>query len=553
PEAPVFYPTEEEFSDPLEYIAQIRHLAEPYGLCRIVPPKFWDPPFALDLQSFSFPTKLQAIHQLQERSAALNPDTFRFEFDRFLESQGRVLESWPQFCGEELDLCKAYNCVKRYGGYEKVMEQRKWGEVLRMVKPDVSPASFSTAAPANLCHLYEKHLLEYERHRAEGLAKQPPQAVPEASGNVGTGDAVDVKIGRKRSLAEDEVSASVEPPKRTKSEDEASMQQRLGDQSCEQCRSRAHEQLMLNCDLCDRAWHMYCLSPPLSEMPSGRWYCLDCVSSEQETFGFSQGNRHTLDSFRRMCDRFKKKWFGGRPVTYSDVEEQFWEIVERSTGPVEVLYGSDLDTSVYGSGFPRPNDAVPKWAKQDSWEAHANSPWNLNNFPKLNGSMLRLVNENIPGVIVPWLYVGMLFSSFCWHYEDHCFYSVNYLHWGEPKCWYSVPGSAYDAFEEVMRSTFPDLFHAQPDLLFQLVTMLNPAVLRDKGVPVCTTLQEPGNFVITFPRSYHGGFNHGFNCAEAVNFAPLDWIPFGRFSIERYRFFHKAAVLSHEELLCVVA
>lgn len=45
----------------------------------------------------------------------------------------------------------------------------------------------------------------------------------------------------------------------------------------------------------------------------------------------------------------------------------------------------------------------------------------------------------------------------------------------------------------------------------------------------------------------------GFNCAEAVNFAPADWLPMGGFAVERYRFYHKAAVLSHDELLCVVA
>jgi histone demethylase JARID1 len=129
-----------------------------------------------------------------------------------------------------------------------------------------------------------------------------------------------------------------------------------------------------------------------------------------------------------MAERFKRKWFGSRPAELGDVEKELWHIVEKATVPVEVLYGSDIDTRVYGSGFPRLSDAVRTGCDPDEWAAYTKNPWNLNNFPKLRGSMLRMVQDNIPGVIVPWLYVGMLFSSFCWHYEDHCFYSVNYLH-----------------------------------------------------------------------------------------------------------------------------
>jgi hypothetical protein len=41
-------------------------------------------------------------------------------------------------------------------------------------------------------------------------------------------------------------------------------------------------------------------------------------------------------------------------------------------------------------------------------------------------------------------------------------------------------------------------------------------------------VQHQREFVITFPRSYHAGYNLGYNCAESVNFALDCWIPFGR-------------------------
>ncbi|KAL8200906.1 hypothetical protein R6Q57_012245 [Mikania cordata] len=537
PPAPVYYPSEDEFKDPLAYIYKIRPEAEQYGICKIIPPQNWKPPFALDLNTFTFPTKTQAIHQLQARPSACNSKTFELEYNRFLEEHcgKKAVKKRVVFEGKELDLCKLFNGVKRYGGYDNVVKEKKWGEVFRFVR---SGGKISECSKYVLSQLYYDHLYDYESYYNKLYKVKEETCKRELQAE---------KTTVQQSCKKIRINEAGEKVKLHKVDVQESF-----DQICEQCRSGLHAEVMLLCDRCNKGWHIYCLSPPLKRVPPGNWYCSECFNSEKDSFGFVPGKQLSLEAFRRVADRAKKKWFGSTSASRAQLEKKFWEIVEGSVGEVEVIYGSDLDTSVCGSGFPRVNDQKPIAIDVNKWDEYCSSPWNLNNLPKLQGSMLRAVHHNIAGVMVPWLYIGMLFSSFCWHFEDHCFYSMNYHHWGEPKCWYSVPGSEASAFEKVMRNSLPDLFDAQPDLLFQLVTMLNPSVLQEHNVPVYSVLQEPGNFVITFPRSYHGGFNFGLNCAEAVNFAPADWLPHGGFGAELYQHYRRPAVLSHEELLCVV-
>ena len=38
---PTYHPSTEQFMDPISYIASIQSDAEPYGMCRIVPPDEW--------------------------------------------------------------------------------------------------------------------------------------------------------------------------------------------------------------------------------------------------------------------------------------------------------------------------------------------------------------------------------------------------------------------------------------------------------------------------------------------------------------------------------
>lgn len=50
PEAPTYFPTEQEWKEPMEYIQKISAEASRYGLCKVVPPDSWNPDFAIDTE-----------------------------------------------------------------------------------------------------------------------------------------------------------------------------------------------------------------------------------------------------------------------------------------------------------------------------------------------------------------------------------------------------------------------------------------------------------------------------------------------------------------------
>lgn len=64
------------------------------------------------------------------------------------------------------------------------------------------------------------------------------------------------------------------------------------------------------------------------------------------------------------------------------------------------------------------------------------SEWNIGRLDTILDTVEHESGVKIKGVNTPYLYFGMWKAAFAWHTEDMDLYSINYLHFGEPKSWY---------------------------------------------------------------------------------------------------------------------
>lgn len=190
--------------------------------------------------------------------------------------------------------------------------------------------------------------------------------------------------------------------------------------------------------------------------------------------------------------------------TYDEIERKFWKSMGSSSAWDDPIYGADMVGSLFNN-------------------EHASS-WNVHKID----SLLRLINCSIPGVNSAMLYVGTWRSMFAFHVEDMNLYSINYVHTGSSKSWYSIHSKDRHRFESLALSYFGIEHKDCKEFLRHKTTLFSPQKLKEYGIQFSTAVQLPGEFIITFPSAYHAGFNHGYNIAEATNFATLNWIPFGK-------------------------
>ncbi|KAK4407238.1 putative lysine-specific demethylase [Sesamum angolense] len=158
----------------------------------------------------------------------------------------------------------------------------------------------------------------------------------------------------------------------------------------------------------------------------------------------------------------------------------------------EVLCGANLGCPTFGSGFPIKDGPARNIAE---YSGYVESGWNLNNTPKLSGSLLPFGCYDTSAILVPQLFIGMCFASQCW------------------------------------------------------VAQLSPSMLMSEGIPVYRCVQNHLEFVLIFPGAYHSEFSSGFNCSEAACFAPFDWLPHGQDIVELYAEYCLKTSISHDRLL----
>ncbi|XP_028988867.1 lysine-specific demethylase 4A isoform X2 [Betta splendens] len=209
----------------------------------------------------------------------------------------------------------------------------------------------------------------------------------------------------------------------------------------------------------------------------------------------------TVREFRKIAN--SDKFCSPHYDDFEELERKYWKNVTFNPP----IYGADVNGSLYD---------------------HNVKEWNICHLDTILDTVEHESGITIEGVNTPYLYFGMWKTTFAWHTEDMDLYSINYLHFGEPKSWYCVPPEHGKRLERLAKGFFPGSSQNCEAFLRHKMTLISPSILKKYGIPFEKITQEAGEFMVTFPYAYHAGFNHGFNCAESTNFATERWIEYGK-------------------------
>ena len=128
---------------------------------------------------------------------------------------------------------------------------------------------------------------------------------------------------------------------------------------------------------------------------------------------------------------------------------------------------------------------------------------------------------DVSGVSSPWGYAGTRGSTFPVHMEDSNLGSVNYLLDGKPKIWFVVHPADRDKFVFGLKKLYPKEYKKCSQYHRHKNLFVNPVkVQKELDIAVFRIEQLPGDLVVTWPGTFHWGYNSGLNASMAVNYCP---------------------------------
>ncbi|KAJ2954111.1 hypothetical protein O0L34_g2333 [Tuta absoluta] len=160
--------------------------------------------------------------------------------------------------------------------------------------------------------------------------------------------------------------------------------------------------------------------------------------------------------------------------------------------------------------------------------------------------------HTLPAVQPP-LHLGMVFSTCCWHRDPHALPWTEYMHEGPPKIWYGIPDEQSANFRHAVEELCPTSCQQKDIWLSSDITMIPPNLLREHKVTLSRVVQNPGEFIIVFPKSYTCSISTGFTVSESVYFATTSWLKTVHQVFQELRSSYEPTTFSLEQLLLALA
>uniref|UniRef100_U3D128 Protein Jumonji n=1 Tax=Callithrix jacchus TaxID=9483 RepID=U3D128_CALJA len=511
-EIPVLRPSAKEFHDPLIYIESVRAQVEKFGMCRVIPPPDWRPECKLN-DEMRFVTQIQHIHKLGRR---WGPNVQRLAcIKKHLKSQGITMDELPLIGGCELDLACFFRLINEMGGMQQVTDLKKWNKLADMLRiPRTAQDRLAKLQEAYCQYLLSYDSLSPEEHRR--LEKEV--------------------------LMEKEILEKRKGPLEGHTENDHHKFHPLP--RFEPKNGLIHGVAPRN------GFRSKLKEVGQAQLKTGRRRLFaqekEVVKEEEEDKGvlndfhkcIYKGRSVSLTTFYRTARNIMSMCFSKEPAP-AEIEQEYWRLVEEKDCHVAVHCGK-VDTNTHGSGFPV--------GKSEPFSRHG---WNLTVLPNNTGSILRHLGA-VPGVTIPWLNIGMVFSTSCWSRDQNHLPYIDYLHTGADCIWYCIPAEEENKLEDVVHTLLQA--NGTPGLqMLESNVMISPEVLCKEGIKVHRTVQQSGQFVVCFPGSFVSKVCCGYSVSETVHFATTQWTSMGFETAKEMKRRHIAKPFSMEKLLYQIA